>query len=114
MDSDVDFYTMVATGPVSAEVEAECGVEAVLVYGGDCADPEQIYTIQDRCHVGSLAWNTVAGQQVWLVVWPTTQVEVLAERPYTLHVCGIEEMLPTPTARSSWGRIKTRYRCGTR
>jgi len=106
---DSDWYTAVAGGgDVRAICEAEFPFELSLFWVSDCDGPMFGSVSGGTCAQRSLSDGLVAGTEFWVRVTPYVGY-AFPEADYVLTVFGIQSG-PVPITRTTWGRLKSRYR----
>jgi hypothetical protein len=109
-DFDADWYRCTAAGGlVTATVRGEFFPMLSLIYVADCSPLQYTWDATIPCATAILEREFAPGQEFWIRVTPYAEYWGLPESDYRLHVCGIQGG-STPVERTSWGRIKNRYR----
>jgi hypothetical protein len=107
---DRDWYSTVAAGgPVQVSVTAEFPLAVRLFQGTDCESLAYVEGTAAACGTVDLVYGFAADQPVWFEVSPGVMLGV-PESDYTIEVCGIQGVPPTPVVPESWGRLKCTYR----
>jgi hypothetical protein len=108
---DTDWFSVIALGTeMTFTVQAEYSTQVAKLAAPECPYVIDILELTSCGVTASMTFATIPGEEIWLVVAPTTVWHPVLEYTYIATLTGHDWTPPVPNEEMSWGGVKALYR----